>query len=346
MNAASAATAPLARTLADALARTALANVQARYPFHLVHFARSADEIAPPEVLHPAFFGSYDWHSCVHMHWTLVRLWSLCPDLPDRASIEAHLDARLAPACIAGELAYFAPRPSFERPYGWGWLFALHAALVRTAAGAARAAPWRDALAPLATLIAERCIAFLPRSAHPVRAGTHGNTAFALVLMLDWARLTQHAALRAAIVQQAHRWYGRDRRYPAQYEPGGDDFLSGGLCEALLMQHVLDSCDWIDWWEAFAPDTAALATWLTPAQVTDATDPKIVHLHGLNLSRAWCWRSLTPHLPASLQPAVAAAIDAHLASSLPAATEGHYVGTHWLASFALLALGHDGMAAA
>ncbi len=337
------ATPPAIAALAPALARTALANVQARYPFHLVHFARAAAEIAEPEVLHPAFFGSYDWHSCVHMHWTLVRLWALRSDLPERADIEAHLDARLTHERIAGELAYFEPRPSFERPYGWGWLLALHAALVRTATLAPRAAAWRDALAPLAALIAERCTAFLPRSAYPVRAGTHGNTAFALVLMLDWARLTQHAALRAAIVQQALLWYGHDRRYPAQYEPSGDDFLSGGLCEALLMQHALDGCDWIDWWEAFAPDAAALATWLAPVQVTDATDPKIVHLHGLNLSRAWCWRSLAPHVPAALRPAVDTAVEAHLAASLPAATQGHYVGTHWLASFALLALGHGGI---
>ena len=345
---------PLSAAQAQALANTVLANVQAVYPFHLVHFARSAAEIAPPDALHPAFFGSYDWHSCVHMHWTLVRLWTLQRQqgsgngapiaLQTAAQIEAHLDARLTRERIDGELRYFEPRPSFERPYGWGWMLALHAALVRAASVDQRAARWRDAVAPLAMHIASRCIEFLPRSAYPVRTGTHGNSAFALVLMLDWARLTQHPALRAAIVQQALRWYAGDRRYPAQYEPSGDDFLSAGLTEALLMQHALDACDWFDWWEAFAPEAAALATWLAPVQVTDATDPKIVHLHGLNLSRAWCWRALAPALPPALEPAVAQAVQAQLAASLPAATEGHYVGTHWLASFALLALGHGAIA--
>jgi hypothetical protein len=328
--------------LAQGFAATALANVQAAYPFHLVHFARSAADLHPPDALHPAFFGSYDWHSCVHMHWTLVRLWTLAPELAARPQIEAQLDARLTPDRIAGELHYFTARASFERPYGWGWLLALHAALVRSARTTPRAAAWRDAVAPLADLLATRCIEFLPRSAYPVRAGTHGNTAFALVLMLDWAVLTQHPALRSAIVERAQHWYGRDRRYPAHFEPSGDDFLSGGLCEALLMQRVLDACDWVDWWEAFAPEAARLATWLTPVQVSDATDPKIVHLHGLNLSRAWCWRTLAPHLPAALQPAAHSAVDAHLAASLDAATAGHYVGTHWLASFALLALGLGG----
>lgn len=332
----------LPAALAQAFAATALANVQAVYPFHLVHFARSAEDLLAPEQLHPAFFGSYDWHSCVHMHWTLVRLWTLAPGLAARSQIEAQLDARLTRERVAGELRYFAPRASFERPYGWGWLLALHAALVRTARAAPQATAWRDAVAPLADLLATRCIDFLPRSAYPVRAGTHGNTAFAFVLMLDWAVLTQHPALRSAIVERAQRWYGRDRRYPAHFEPGGDDFLSGGLCEALLMQRVLDACDWVDWWEAFAPDAASLATWLTPVQVSDATGPKIVHLHGLNLSRAWCWRTLAPHLPTALQPAALAAVDAHLAVSLDAATAGHYVGTHWLASFALLALGLGG----
>lgn len=337
-------TAPLLHAeLAQAFAATALSNVQAVYPFHLVHFARNAEDLVSPEQLHPAFFGSYDWHSCVHMHWTLVRLWALAPDLKARPQVEAHLTARLTRERIAGELHYFLPRASFERPYGWGWLLALHAALVRTATTAPHAATWRDAVAPLADLLATRCIEFLPRSVYPVRAGTHGNTAFALVLMLDWAVLTQHPALRGAIVERAQRWFGSDRRYPAHFEPSGDDFLSGGLCEALLMQRVLDACDWVDWWEAFAPDAASLATWLTPVQVSDATDPKIVHLHGLNLSRAWCWRALAPHLPAVLQPAAQVAVDAHLAVSLRAATAGHYVGTHWLASFALLALGFGGL---
>jgi hypothetical protein len=146
--------------LAQGFAATALANVQAAYPFHLVHFARNAADLHPPDALHPAFFGSYDWHSCVHMHWTLVRLWTLAPELAACPQIEAQLDARLTPDRIAGELHYFTARASFERPYGWGWLLALHAALVRSARTTPRAAAWRDAVAPLADLLATRCIEF------------------------------------------------------------------------------------------------------------------------------------------------------------------------------------------
>lgn len=171
-----------------------------------------------------------------------------------------------------------------------------------------------------------------------MRAGTHGNSAFALLLALDYADAIQHRALVGAVGERAQQWFGRDRRYPAEYEPSGDDFLPAGLVEARLMQRVLDGCDFADWWQAFAPAATGLARWLAPVAVSDAADPKIVHLHGLNLARAWCWRGLRPALPSELHAGAEAAIAAHLARSLPAAVAGHYSGTHWLASFALLAL--------
>lgn len=328
---------------ARALAATALANVGRSYPFHLTHLLASRADLVPPEDLHPAFHGSYDWHSSVHMHWALVRLWRALPDAPERSGIARHLDLRLSARRIAGEIAYFqAPaRSSFERPYGWGWLLKLQQALSLAACDDAQATAWRDAVAPLATLIAERCIEFLARSQHPVRAGTHGNSAFALGFALQWARAAGHTALANAVCERARSWFGSDRRYPADYEPGGDDFLSGGLTEAVLMRQCLSAAEWNDWWEAFVPAPAALDRWLTPVAVSDAADPKIVHLHGLNLSRAWCWRTLASDLPPAMRPAVRSAIDSHLAASLPAATSGDYVGTHWLASFALLALGAD-----
>jgi hypothetical protein len=335
--------------LAARFVAVALDNVAAEFPFHLVHYARDAADIAPPRALHPVFFGSYDWHSCVHMHWTLARCLRRHPQAPFADAVRAHFDARLGAAAVAAECAYFgAPgRAGFERPYGWGWLLKLQAELIALAAidaaeaPAASAARWRDALAPLAQLIVERLLAFLPRADHPVRAGTHGNSAFALLLALDYAHTLQHRALTRAIEARAQQWFGADRRYPAAYEPSGDDFLSGGLTEARLMQRVLDGCDFADWWAAFEPASDALARWLAPVAVSDPSDAKIVHLHGLNLSRAGCWRALQPALPAALQPAVAAAIDTHVAASLPAATAGDYVGTHWLASFALLALEGD-----
>jgi hypothetical protein len=328
------------RALAARLAKLALVNVAREYPFHLTHLARDAADLAPPRALHPLFYGSYDWHSCVHMHWSLARCLRRHPQADFAAGVRAHFDARFSAAGAARELAYFAApgRASFERPYGWGWLLKLQSELIALAAADAAAARWRDVLAPLAQYIAARLLDHLPRADYPVRAGTHGNSAFALLLALDYAQAVQHRALTQAIAVGAQRWFGQDRRYPAAFEPSGDDFLSPGLVEARLMQRVVDGCDFADWWQVFAPAPDALARWLAPATVSDATDPKIVHLHGLNLSRVWCWRGLRDALPAELHAPIDAAIAAHLARSLPAATEGDYVGTHWLASFALLAL--------
>lgn len=316
----------------------ALANVGRTYPYHLSHLAYGDSDLAAPHALYPVFFGSYDWHSCVHMHWTLVRCLRRFPQAHWAARVRAHLDARVTVAAVAQEVAYCSARASFERPYGWGWLLKLQAELIGSAAADPAAARWRDALAPLAQHLADRLLEFLPLADFAVRAGTHGNSAFALLLALDYAAAVQHRALTQAIGTRAQRWFGADRRYPAEYEPSGDDFLSGGLCEARLMQRVLDGCDYADWWHAFEPGTPDLQRWLVPAPVSAPEDPKIVHLHGLNLSRAWCWRGLREALPTALQPAVDNAIAAHLQQAIPAATAGHYVGTHWLASFALLAI--------
>lgn len=329
--------------LIDELARIARANVGAEYPFHLTHLARSDADIRAPRALHPAFHGSYDWHSCVHMHWTLARCLRLRTEAAWASEVAAHFDARFKPEHVAGECAYFAAsaRGSFERPYGWGWLLALWVELDSLAGSRPAAGRWRDALRPLARLIAVRFMTWLPRADYPVRAGTHGNSAFALILACNYAKRTRDAALAEQIATRAQRWFGDDRLYPAGYEPSGDDFLSGGLCEAVLMARTLDAEAWPRWWAEFAPADRALSYWLIPVAVSDATDPKIVHLHGLNLSRAWCWRQLRPCLPRPLQPAVDHAIDDHLRASTPAATQGDYVGTHWLATFALLALTGD-----
>jgi len=324
----------------DALAATALANVGREYPFHLMHLAGDGADLRSPRALHPVFFGAYDWHSCVHMHWTLARCLRRLSAGAMAAAVTAHFDARFTPAAGTGECAYFsaAGRAAFERPYGWGWLLQLAVELDALAARVPAAARWSSALGPLAALLAERFVAWLPRAEFPVRAGTHGNSAFALLLALQHARRRGAAALALAIEERARRWFGDDRDYPAGYEPGGDDFLSGGLCEALLMARVLPADQWTQWWSTFAPSVDAVAPWLWPVPVSDPADPKIVHLHGLNLSRAWCWRQLLPLLPAMQRAAAAGAVETHLRASLAAATEGDYVGTHWLASFALLAV--------
>ena len=335
----------LDRALASRLAVVALDNVAREYPNKLDHLMTSAADVAAPAALHPVFYGSYDWHSSVHMHWTLVTLLAHFPDLPEADAVAARLDVHFTTERVAGELAYLE-RPSaaaFERPYGWAWLLALQAALVRAARADPRAAPWRDRLQPLADRFVARVTAFLPRAAYPSRAGSHANSAFAALLMLDYATTVDDRSLDDALTAQARRWYGADRDYPVAYETSSEDFLSNGLLEAALMRRVLDAGDgphaFADWWHAFVPDESRLLHWLVPVTPSDRSDARLTHMDGLNFSRAWCWTLLLDALPPSLHEAVARAIDAQRRASLPEAARGHYVNTHWLASFALLALG-------
>ena len=325
---------------AAAFACTALRSVATEYPYKLDQVLGGDDALRVPHVLHPLFHGSYDWHSCVHMHWMLARLLRLYPRHPHADATRRHFEQQLTVANVRGELAALAQphQGSFERPYGWGWLLKLAAELNLLAADDRAASGWLDILAPLAQAFADRFVDFLPRATYPTRAGTHGNSAFALLLALDYCETAQHRALHRLIAERANLWFGRDRRYPAEYEPSGDDFLSSGLVEATLMRRVVDGCSFADWWNQFRPTENAIRSWLHPAKISDASDPKIVHLHGLNLSRAWCWRQLLPELDDELRALAEESIERHLAVSLPAATQGAYVGTHWLASFALLAL--------
>jgi hypothetical protein len=331
--------------LAPAFARLALHNIAQEYPNKLDHVINDASELRAPRALHPVFYGSYDWHSSVHMHWLLARLLRLRlqATLPEAGQISAAFDGHFTTAAVAGEIAYLrqASRLSFERTYGWAWLLKLQTELLALAAIHSRAALWRDALQPLADAFTERYLQFLPITQHPIRAGTHANSAFGLLFALDYAQASGHSALRQLIVAKAQAWFGADRLYPADYEPGGDDFLSGGLLEAVLMRRVSDARSHADWWQAFCPAPSALQRWLAPVDNTDRSDPKLSHLDGLNLSRAWCWRMLEKELPGNLREPVRQAIDAHLAAALPHTHAGDYVGTHWLASFAVLALGEE-----
>lgn len=324
-------------------ARIALANITREFPYKPDHLLRDACDLQAPRILHPVFYGSYDWHSAVHMHWTLVRLLRLYPSLPDAPAARAVLDAHFTQGNIEAECAYLLQpgRETFERPYGWAWLLKLQAELAESAQTDEGARRWHATLRPLADAITERLLHFLPRARYPVRAGTHGNSAFAMLLALDYAVTHQNIALRKLIADSAHRWFGRDRRYPASYEPDGEDFLSPGLVEAVLMLRLLDACSFADWWALFRPADDALASWLLPVQVDDRGDARLSHLDGLNLSRAWCWRQLLPRLEPALQAPVEQSMRAHLAASLSHVAIGPYVGTHWLASFALLALSEN-----
>lgn len=325
---------------ASSFAALALSNVKREYPAKLDHVLCDESDLCGPRRLHPSFYGSYDWHSSVHMHWLLARLLHLFPSIPEGDRIAATFDEHFSVENVKAELSYLS-RPSskpFERTYGWAWLLKLQAELVALQGNHPDAVRWSTALQPLAETFTQRYLEFLPQAEFPVRAGTHANSAFGLLFALDYAESLQHRALRKLIATKAHRWFGRDRCYPASYEPGGDDFLSGGLTEAVLMRRLTDGCSYADWWQLFCPTPQELQVWLTPVAVSDRSDPKLAHLDGLNLSRAWCWRALLPDLPAALRPPVSSAIEAHLAASMPHATIGHYAGTHWLASFAMLAL--------
>lgn len=322
---------------ASAFARMTLGHLGREYPYKLDLVLNGPEDALPPCLLHPIFHGSFDWHSCVHGWWQVMRLWRLFPDLPEGAAIRAAADRMLVADKVAGELAYLS-RPNsggFERPYGWAWLLALHHELAR------HDGPWADALAPLAEAFAARFHAYLGKLTYPLRVGTHFNTSFALVLARDWAE-SRDPALVDLIDTCAGRWFGGDRDCQA-WEPDGDAFLSPALSEALLMSRAAG--DFAGWFDAFLPRLAAgdPATLLTPAFVSDRTDGKIAHLDGLNLSRAWCFRAIAAALPDGhgLVPVAHDAAERHLAASLPHIGDT-YMGEHWLATFALLALERAG----
>ncbi|WP_326524625.1 DUF2891 domain-containing protein [Sphingomonas sp.] len=308
---------------AGRFARLTLSHIGQQWPYKMDHVLTDPDDARPPIAFHPIFHGSFDWHSCVHGWWQMLRLARRFPKLDETAEIRARADTMLVADKVEGELAYLS-RPfsgPFERPYGWGWLLALHDEAMR------HDAPWGRALDPLARAFAARFHDFLPKLTYPIRTGTHFNTAFALILARRWA-VGRDAALIALIDDRARHWFGDDRDCQA-WEPGGDDFLSGTLIEAMLMREVLGAQEFADWFGAFLPRLAhgKPATLFAPAHVSDRSDGKIAHLDGLNLSRAWCWRALG-------RPDLA---DAHLAASLPH-LDDDYMGGHWLATFALLAL--------
>ena len=308
--------------LASSFARVALANIGREYPRHIQHLVSNADDELRERMLHPAFYGSYDWHSAVHMHWLLLRVSRLYPTSRDTVRIAEALDAHLTPTAIEAELAYFRSPAgrTFERPYGWAWLLELQAEALASQARCSRA------VAPLAAELARRFGDYLRMTPYPVRAGAHGNTAFACVLALDYARAAGDTALESDIGKAARRWYAADRAAPLAYEPSADDFLSPSMIEAVLMRAILEPADFRAWMERFAPQGfGALAK---PPTIVDHADPKQSHLDGLCFTRAWCFQRLGD----------SAAADALVAAALPHVTGGDYAGEHWLATFALLAL--------
>jgi hypothetical protein len=323
-------------------AHLALKGISREYPNKLDHVINGPDDLLSPRTLHPAFYGCFDWHSSVHGHWMLVKLLKLLPDLPESQEIRAALGENLSAENLMAERTYLDQpnRRSFERTYGWAWLLKLAEELYTWDDPDGRA--WSASLQPLADAFVERYLDFLPRQTYPIRTGTHPNTAFGLTFGLDYARICGHSQLEGLIVERSFRYFSADEDAPASWEPGGNEFFSPSLIEADLMLRVLSADHFKAWLMRFLPglSTGEPATLFSPATVSDRTDPQIVHLDGLNLSRAWCMRNICSVLPAD-QPAyrlLAESSAAHAKAALPHIASGDYMGEHWLASFAVYML--------
>lgn len=327
---------------ASHFAGLALKCIAREYPNKPEHVVNTSADVRSPKSLHPAFYGCYDWHSSVHGHWMLVRLLKTFPGLPQEKQVRAALNQNLTAANIEAEVAYMRQpnRQSFERTYGWAWLLKLAEELHGWEDVDGKS--WARNLQPLADLIARAYITFLPKQTYPIRTGVHPNTAFGLAFAFDYAKHVNHAQLRDVLVERSKKYFVADRNYPGGWEPGGEDFFSAALMEADLMRRVLSTTEFTHWFHRFLPGiaTGKPAALLEPAIVTDRSDPKLVHLDGLNLSRAWCMRSIADALPRR-DPArvvLMASANKHATAALAHVASGDYAGEHWLASFAVFLL--------
>jgi hypothetical protein len=339
MNASAQSTAQFDANAAQRFANLALACVHKEYPNHISHTLNSDADVAPPRKLTPAFYGCYDWHSSVHGHWLLVRLVRTFPDAPFIQNAREALRQSLTPENIVQEAAYLRGegRSSFERPYGLAWFLQLVAELRE----------WDDPQAkemvanmrPLEEVVLERLKNWLPKLANPVRIGEHDQTAFALGLMLDYARGNGDQKFADLVTSKARLFYLGDKNCPLEYEPSGEDFLSPCLGEADMMRRVLPSQEYASWLRVFLPQISTNGDdkWLQPVVSPDPSDPKLAHLDGLNLSRSWMLEGIATGLPQNDRrlPSITAAADTHRKAGLAAVTGEHYEGGHWLGSFAV-----------
>src|SRR5437868_3548976 len=328
----------LTQEQASHFAALALKCIRKEYPNKPDHTINDSGDVKSPRSMHPSFYGCYDWHSSVHGHWMLVRLLRLFPKLSEAREIRDALNANLSSRNIAVEVAYLGQenRQSFERTYGWAWLLKLAEELHRW--NDLDGAAWSKNLKTLADSLVERYLAFLPKQTYPIRTGVHPNTAFGLAFAHDYARTAGHKALRELIEERSRTYYGKDVDIPAKWEPDGADFFSPSLMEADLMRRVLPAAEFQAWFKRFLPELAngGPKSLLVPATVSDRTDPQIVHLDGLNLSRAWCMRSIAGALAADdpARKVLAESARRHAEAGLEHVASGDYVGEHWLASFA------------
>jgi hypothetical protein len=339
---------------ADGYARLALENISREFPTYLpVLMNAPGDAPYRPRDWTPVFFGSFDWHSCVEMHWVLIRLLKMAGDVVPADEIRAALDRQFTADGLRAEARYMATRGGWQRPYGWGWALTLAHELATWDDPDARR--WTAAMEPLASVLAGNFLSWLPKETYPIRVGLHANSSFGLSRALGYARgqaglahpelahpELAHPELASAIEDAAQRWYAADADYPGGWEPSGHDFLSPALAEAELMTQLMPAEEFARWLGAFLPGLASgePASLFTPAVVSDSSDGQMAHLHGLNLSRAWCWRRLAETLPVGdprIAPCVAAS-QRHAEASLPHVTGDDYMVGHWLAAYAVLLL--------
>lgn len=317
----------------------ALKGICREYPNKPDHVMNDASDVLSPRALHPAFYGCFDWHSCVHGHWMLLHLLRLFPALPQEKQIREALNANLTAENLRAEAAYLkAPnRQFFERTYGWAWLLKLAEELHGWQDD--DAVRWAGNLRPLEDAIVDRYLDFLPKQNYPIRTGVHPNTAFGLAFALDYARSSRNHALESLGAARARAYFLADTNYPASWEPGGEDFFSPSLMEADLMRRVLAPVEFRHWFHRLLPGAGRgePRSLFEPALVTDRSDPKLLHLDGLNLSRAWCMLNIASALPEE-DPGrriLTTAAARHAEAGLAYVVSSDYMGEHWLASFAV-----------
>jgi hypothetical protein len=332
----------LTLTEAANFSQLALNCISMEYPNKPSHVLNDSTEVLNPETLHPAFYGCFDWHSSVHGHWMLVKLLRMFPDLNNADEIRNAISKNLTVENILQEVRYLDQpnRKSFERTYGWAWLLKLSEELQLW--DDVDAHVWLKNLEPLTQAIVDRYMEFLPKQDYPIRRGVHANSAFGLSFALDYARQSANKELEKLITVKSLAYYSNDKNAPASWEPDGDDFFSPSLQEANLMRKVLKKDEFIEWFNLFLPllETGEPANLLYPISVSDRSDPKIVHLDGLNLSRAWCMFEIAKILPGdhTVRDTLISAGIRHATATLPHISSGKYEGEHWLASFAVYML--------
>jgi hypothetical protein len=323
----------------SAFAKLALANIHTEYPNKPGNVVWDEASVRTPRAMHPAFYGCFDWHSSVHGHWMLIRLLKDYSDHPMQAEIRQKLAQNLTAENLKKEADHFREKHNrmFERMYGWWWLLRLAAELETW--DDPQGQEWRESIRPLEELLVENIFAYLPNLTWPIRTGVHQDLAFALGQELDYARVMKNGKLAELIQQRAKEYYVGDTDYPTKYEPSGQDFFSSCLNEADLMRRVLTQAEFVDWLDAYLPGLkrGEGGNLLTPVTVSDVTDGYIVHLAGLNLSRAWCMKGIAAALPDgdARKNLLHASAAAHAKKGFGYVFSGHYEGDHWLATFAI-----------